>query len=448
VVIASLFVTPDIHAQVELGSTIDYAEPRKMKLAGITVMGAEYTDAQAILLFCGLKVGQEIMIPGDEIADALRKLWKNQLFSSIDIRLAEARGDDAFLVIVVKELPKLGVFKFDGIKKGDADNLREKMKIRSGNIVNENLKATATNIIKDFYIEKGYFNAKVEIVDKPYPNLPNAVELTFDIERGNRIKIEEIEWVGADKMAIATLNRTMKNTKKAAIYHVFKSSKFLEEEYEEDKAAIVARYNKDGFRNMRIVKDSIYAVGPERLKIKITLDEGNKFYFRNISFIGNTKYRSNSLDSILNIKKGDVYNMEVLQTRLNMNQTGRDVASLYTDDGYLNFYAYPVESLVPPDSIDIEVRMGEGKQYRIGVVSVSGNTKTNDHVIYREIRTRPGDLFNRSDLIRSQRELANLNYFSQEAFDIRTNPRADEGLVDLEYVVEEKPSDQIELSGG
>lgn len=446
--IASLVVTPTLKAQVELGSTIDYAEPRKMKVAGITVMGAEYTDAQAILLFCGLKVGQEIMIPGDEIADALRKLWKNQLFSSIDIRLAEARGDDAFLVIVVKELPKLGVFKFDGIKKGDADNIREKMKIRSGNIVNENLKATATNIIKDFYVEKGYFNAKVNIIEKPYPNLPNAVELTFDIERGNRIKIEEIEWVGAEKMSVAALNRTMKNTKKAAFYHVFKSSKFLEEEYEEDKAAIVARYNKEGFRNMRIVKDSIYAVGPERLKIRITLDEGNKFYFRNISFIGNTKYRSNTLDSILNIKKGDVYNMEVLQTRLNMNQTGRDVASLYTDDGYLNFYAYPVESLVPPDSIDIEVRMGEGRQYRIGVVSVSGNTKTNDHVIYREIRTRPGDLFNRSDLIRSQRELANLNYFSQEAFDIRTNPRADEGLVDLEYVVEEKPSDQIELSGG
>ena len=419
-----------------------------MKVAGITVMGAEYTDAQAILLFCGLKVGQEIMIPGDEIADALRKLWKNQLFSAIDIRLAEARGDDAYLVIVVKELPKLGVFKFNGIKKGDADNIREKMKIRSGNIVNENLKATATNIIKDFYVEKGYFNAKVNIVEKPYPNLPNAVELTFDIERGNRIKIEEIEWVGVDKMSVSALNRSMKNTKKAAFYHVFKSSKFLEEEYEEDKVAVVQRYNKQGFRNMRIVKDSIYSVGPERLKIRITIDEGNKFYFRNISFIGNTKYRSNTLDSILNIKKGDVYNMEVLQTRLNMNQSGRDVASLYTDDGYLNFYAYPVESLVPPDSIDIEVRMGEGRQYRIGVVSVSGNTKTNDHVIYREIRTRPGDLFNRSDLIRSQRELANLNYFSQEAFDIRTNPRADEGLVDLEYVVEEKPSDQIELSGG
>ena len=446
--ILTFWSAPSLNAQVELGSIIDYAEPRKMKVAGITVMGAEYTDAQAILLFCGLKVGQEIMIPGDEIADALRKLWKNQLFSAIDIRLAEARGDDAYLVIVVKELPKLGVFKFNGIKKGDADNIREKMKIRSGNIVNENLKATATNIIKDFYVEKGYFNAKVNIVEKPYPNLPNAVELTFDIERGNRIKIEEIEWVGVDKMSVSALNRSMKNTKKAAFYHVFKSSKFLEEEYEEDKVAVVQRYNKQGFRNMRIVKDSIYSVGPERLKIRITIDEGNKFYFRNISFIGNTKYRSNTLDSILNIKKGDVYNMEVLQTRLNMNQSGRDVASLYTDDGYLNFYAYPVESLVPPDSIDIEVRMGEGRQYRIGVVSVSGNTKTNDHVIYREIRTRPGDLFNRSDLIRSQRELANLNYFSQEAFDIRTNPRADEGLVDLEYVVEEKPSDQIELSGG
>jgi outer membrane protein insertion porin family len=447
-VLFALLTSPVIHSQVELGSTIDYAEPRKMKIAGITVMGAEYTDAQAILLFCGLKVGQEIMIPGDEIADALRKLWKNQLFSAIDIRLAEARGDDAFLLVVVKELPKLGVFKFEGIKKGDADNLREKMKIRSGNIVNENLKATATNVIKDFYVEKGYFNAKVNIIEKTYPNLPNAVELTFDIERGNRIKIEEIEWVGVDKMPITSLKRAMKNTKSAAFYHVFKSSKFLEEEYEEDKVAIIERYNKQGFRNMRIVKDSIYPVSSERLKIRITIDEGNKFYFRNISFIGNTKYRSSTLDSILNLKKGDVYNMEVLQTRLNMNQNGRDVASLYSDDGYLNFYAYPVESLVPPDSIDIEIRMGEGRQYRIGNVSVSGNTKTNDHVIYREIRTRPGDLFNRSDLIRSQRELANLNYFSQEAFDIRTNPRADEGLVDLEYVVEEKPSDQIELSGG
>ncbi|MFM7722885.1 MAG: outer membrane protein assembly factor BamA [Bacteroidota bacterium] len=450
IVICALFLmNQQGFAQIELGNTnVDYAEPRKMKIAGITVLGAEFTDPQAIKLFAGLQVGQELMIPGDEIADAVRKLWTNQLFSDIDIRLAEARGDDAYLVIVVKEMPRLGVFRFDGIKKSEADNLREKMKIRTGNVANENLKATAINVIREYYLEKGFYNAQVSIKEKPYDNLPNSVELTFDIERGNRIKIEEIEWVGVSQFKTAKLNWAMKNTKSVAWWRVFKSSKFIDEEYEEDKVAIVNKYNKEGFRNMRILKDSVYRISPERLKVRIEVEEGNKFYFRNISFIGNTKYRSSSLDSVLNIKKGDVFNMEVLQTRINMNQNGRDIASLYSDDGYLNFYAYPVESLVPPDSIDIEIRMGEGKQYRLGTVSVSGNDKTNDHVIYREIRTLPGDLFNRSDLMRTQRELNALGYFDPEGFDVRTNPRPDEGLVDLEYVVAEKPSDQIELSGG
>lgn len=444
----SLVCSMNLLAQIELGDAIDYAEPRRMKIAGLSVLGAEFTDPQAIKLFSGLQIGQEIMIPGDEIADAIRKLWKDQLFSEIDIRLAEARGDDAYLVIVVKELPKLGVFRFQGIKKSEADNIREKLKIRTGNIVSENLKAKSTKVIQDYFLEKGYYNAKVDIVVKPYPNLPNAVELTFDVHPGNRVKIEDIEWVGVNKMPISTINRAMKNTKKQAFWHVFKASKFLEDDFEEDLSNVVGKYYKAGFRNMRILRDTVYQVSAERVKVRIEVEEGNKFYFRNITFIGNSKYRGTTLDSILNIKRGDVYNMEILQARLNMNPNGRDVSSLYTDDGYLNFYAYPVESLVPPDSIDIEVRMGEGKQYRVGVVSVSGNTKTNDHVIYREIYTRPGDLFNRSDLIRSQRELASLNYFNQEKFDIRTNPRADEGLVDLEYVVEEKPSDQVQLSGG
>jgi outer membrane protein insertion porin family len=311
------------------------------------------------------------------------------------------------------------------------------MKIRTGNVANENLKATAINVIREYYLEKGFYNAQVSIKEKPYDNLPNSVELTFDIERGNRIKIEEIEWVGVSQFKTAKLNWAMKNTKSVAWWRVFKSSKFIEEEYEDDKVAVINKYNKEGFRNMRILSDSVYRISPERLKVRIEVEEGNKFYFRNISFIGNTKYRSSSLDSVLNIKKGDVFNMEVLQTRINMNQNGRDIASLYSDDGYLNFYAYPVESLVPPDSIDIEIRMGEGKQYRLGTVSVSGNDKTNDHVIYREIRTLPGDLFNRSDLMRTQRELNALGYFDPEGFDVRTNPRPDEGLVDLEYVVAE-----------
>ena len=435
-------------SQKTIGGSISYTEPLKYKVAGIAVVGTEFTDAQAIKLFSGLVEGKEILIPGEEITEAVRKLWKQHLFKDVEIQVAEIRGADIFLVIQVKEMERLGTFRFEGIKKGEADNIREKLDLRSGRVCDENLKMTAKNSILDFYVEKGFFNTEVRIKEIPDPIVKNGIQLTFEIKKGKRVKIEWIDIQGNDQLADKKLKRALKNTKQQAWWRFWKASKYIVKEYEEDLAGVVAKYNKEGFRNAKILKDSICVLSENRIGLVIKLEEDRRFYFGDILFVGNTKYQRSTLDSVLNIKKGDLYNLELLNSRLNYNPNGRDLSSLYTDDGYLNFYSYPLETLVLPDTIDVEIRMGEGKQFRIGEVAISGNSKTNDHVIFREIRTRPGDLFNRSDLMRSQRELNALGFFNPEAFDIRTNPNPDKGTVDLEYVVEEKPSDQIQLSGG
>jgi outer membrane protein insertion porin family len=457
---------PSGMAQTIIGNQVDYAAPLNYRIAGISVLGAQYTDVQAIKLFSGLQEGDEVTIPGDAISDAVRKLWKQKLFTDIGIYAAEFRGNDVYLVISLKESPRMTKYVINGIKKSEADNLREKLDLRTMTISTDNVKNNAIKTIKDYYIDKGYYAATVSITEREDATLQNGVILEFDINRGDRVKIEEIVIEGAGiaqekkdfffikgkklkpVMSNSAIKRTMKETKERDWKRIFKASKYIEEKYEEDKQKIIAKYNKKGFRNAKITYDSVYTINSERVGIYMKIEEDKRFYFRNINFVGNTKYTTGRLDSVLNIRRGDIYNVEQLETRLNFNPQGIDLSSLYTDDGYLAFYAFPVETLVEPDSIDIEIRMNEGKQFRIGRVGISGNTKTNDHVIFREIRTRPGELFNRSDIIRTQRELASLGYFNQEAFDVRTNPRPDEGLVDLEYVLEEKPNDQIQLSGG
>ena len=466
--IAMLFiaVAQTVEGQTVIGNQVDYAAPLNYKIAGITVSGAQYTDVQAIKLFSGLQEGDEVAIPGDAISDAVRKLWKQRLFTDIGIYAAEFRGNDVYLVISLKESPRMTKYVINGVKKSESDNLREKLDLRTMTISTDNVKNNSIKTIKDYYIDKGYYAATIKVSEREDPTLQNGVILEFDVNKGDRVKIEEIIIEGAGiaqekrdilflkgrkmrpVMSVSAIKRTMKDTKERDWSRVFKSSKFMEEKYEEDKQKIIAKYNKKGFRNAKIAYDSVYTINSERVGIYMKIEEDKRFYFRNINFVGNTKYTTGRLDSVLNIRRGDIYNLELLETRLNFNPQGIDLSSLYTDDGYLAFYAFPVETLIEPDSIDIEVRMNEGKQFRIGRINISGNTKTNDHVIFREIRTRPGELFNRSDIIRTQRELASLGYFNQEAFDVRTNPRPDDGLVDLEYVLEEKPNDQIQLSGG
>ncbi|MCC7233519.1 MAG: outer membrane protein assembly factor BamA, partial [Bacteroidia bacterium] len=268
------------------------------------------------------------------------------------------------------------------------------------------------------------------------------------VDRKKKVRIRQIDFEGNTAISGKELRRTMKDTKRKRWWKIFTSAKFLEDKYRDDKTKIIARYNDKGYRDAAIVSDSIYRTGKSGLAIKIRLNEGPKYYFRNITWVGNTKHTSQELSNILGIKKGDVFDQSALDQKLYMSQNSRDVSSLYMDDGYLFFNITPVEVMVENDSIDMEMRIYEGRQARINKVTVTGNTKTNDRVIMREIRTKPGQLFSRSDIIRSQRELAQLGYFDQEKLGVNPKPNPADGTVDIEYTVEEKPSDQFEVSGG
>jgi outer membrane protein insertion porin family len=317
-----------------------------------------------------------------------------------------------------------------------------------GKVVTDNLIVSTENIIKDHFVDKGFLNVEIETVMENDTTLPNNVTLKFDVKKGKKVKIANIIFRGNEEVKHAKLRRSMKETKQRQWWRVWKTSKFLDYEYETDKKAIIAKYNQMGYRDARILSDTIYKVNNKLINVEINLEEGRKYYFRNIDWVGNTKYPSEVLNKILGIKKGDVYDQSRLEANLFMNPNGRDVSSLYLDDGYLFFNVEPVEALVVNDSIDLEMRIREGKQATINKVTVVGNTKTNDHVILRELRTKPGQLFSRADIIRSQRELSQLGYFNAETLGVEPKPNPVDGTVDIEYTVEEKPSDQIELSGG
>ncbi len=421
---------------------------KKYKLAGLTVLGADYTDAQAVKLFSALQIGQELTIPGEELSNSIRNLWAQDLFDDIGIELAEVRGDEVYLVIQVKELPRLTRYSFTGVSRSEQETLKGKVELLTGRVVNENVVATAGKRLREHYHDKGFWDAEIDITQWSDSTFENGARLNIAIKKGEKVKVGEIVLAGTQQIETKRILRTMKDLKAKQWYRIFKSSKFVETNLDAARTQVIALYNTEGFRNARILSDSIYRLDDGSLGIEFDIYEGNQFHFGDIAFTGNAKYRSTQLDSILGIKQGDVYNLERLETRVYMDPKGLDLSSLYQDDGYLTFQVVPIETRIENDTIDIEVRMMEGKQFRIGKVIVKGNTKTNDHVIYREIRTRPGDLFSRTDIIRTQRELAQLNYFNQEAFGINPIQHPEDGTVDIEYAVEEKPSDQIELSGG
>lgn len=439
------------NAQVTLSedlSGIDYANPKEYVIGGITVEGVEHLDKKVLILLSGLSEGDKVTVPGDKITKALENLWNQGLFSDIDIRATKITGNKIFLEYYLQERPRLAGFRFRGTKKSEEDDIRDKVKLIKGKVFNENLESTTKSKVKAYFVDKGFLNTEVILTTERDSSLPNSVFLLIEVKKKKKVKINEIIFHGNEQMSDNKLKRTMKETKQKRWWNIFKASKFLKAEYKTDKQKIIAKYNKEGFRDAQILSDTIYQFDEKTINIEITLTEGKKYYFRNIDWVGNTKYSDEILSAVLGVKKGDIYNQEALETNLYMNQNGRDVSSLYLDDGYLFFNVTPVEVLVEGDSIDLEMRMYEGKQATINKVTVTGNTKTNDHVILREIRTKPGQLFSRADIIRSQRELANLGYFDPEKLQVNPKPNPADGTVDIEYVVEEKPSDQIELSGG
>jgi outer membrane protein insertion porin family len=468
-----LFIANNLQAQlISSGnlSSINYAQPKEYVIGGMTVTGVKYLDQDVLINISGLKVGETIKVPGETITKAIEKLWKQGLFSDVKIVAQRIIENKIFLEIQLMERPRLSKFAIQGVKKSEADDIRDRIHLVRGNQITDNIITNTKINVKEYFVDKGFYNVEVDITQKPDSNFVNSVILYIKVNPKKRVKIQNIrihgnmpdevykeELVKQDAGFFKTkfkkspfndnkLRRKMKDTKQKTWYNVFKSSKYVESNFKVDKDNIIAKYNERGYRDARIVKDSLSVDGPRTLNLDIWIDEGKKYYFRNITWVGNSKYNSEFLTKYLGINKGDIYNQTLLDDKLFVSE--QSLSSLYLDDGYLFFNLTPVEIAIDNDSIDIEMRLQEGKQARVNRVTVIGNTKTNDHVILREIRTKPGDLFRRSDIIRTQRELAQLGYFDPEKLNVTPKPDPATSTVDLEYIVEEKPSDQIELSGG
>ncbi len=425
-----------------------YMSPKEYELGPIKVYGADNYDHQAIKLIAGLRQGLPITLPSEQINTAIKNLWKEGLFSDIAIYAEKEIAGVVYLIIELKPRPKLSRFKFTGVSKREADKIREEISLFSGKTITENLVFQTKNQIRGFFREKAFYNVKVNI-DRIKDTVINNSELfVIDVDKGEKVGIKEIKINGVTEIPNWKLKLAMKDTKKKSLFRIFKRSKFTDLSYETDKLSLLNKFNEVGLRDAEIVFDTVYQIDDKNLVIDLTINEGGKYYFGEITWTGNTKYRSSYLDTILGIKRGDLYNKSLLEQRVFGNGDGRDISSLYMDRGYLFFQIIPVETNVTDRHINYQIRMLEGKEARIGSVSIRGNTKTNDYVILREIRTKPGDLFNKADIMRTQRELAQLGYFNEQAFQVNPLPNPANGTVDIEYVVEEKSSDQIELSGG
>jgi len=428
---------------------IDFSNPKEYELGGITVSGVQFLDESVLITLTGLNIGDRYKVPGDEIAKAIENLWKQGLLADVKVVATKITGDKIFLNFNLTERPRLSKFAFSGISKNEAEKLREKIQLAKGKVITENLVYLTRNQVRDYYVEKGYLFIEVNIkTERDSIAGPNQELMRIDVGNRRKVKINNVILHGNKEFSTKKIYRKLKGTKIKGWYKIFSNSKFSEDALEKDIEKVEAGYAAKGYRDAVVTKDTVYRFDDRSVNVELWINEGSKYFFRNITWVGNTKYSSNILSQTLGIKKGDVYNQAKLEEGLFMSQNQRDISSLYMDDGYLFFQVTPVEVNVENDSIDLEMRIYEGKQATINRVTVKGNTKTNDKVVLREIRTKPGELFNRADIIRTQRELAQLGYFDQEKLSVNPKPNPADGTVDIEYTVEERPSDQLELSGG
>jgi len=428
--------------------SLDYEKRTSYEIGGVNVVGTETRDKNAIKSIVKLKEGEQIILAGDKIGRGIKSLWRLGIFSDVAIVMDSITEDKVYLTIKLEESPALSKINFNGVKKNWLDDITGSVgeSVRIGGILTQNGKTEAVQKIKDFYRTKGFRNAQVTVDEKPNPNKANSVIAEFNVVPKDRMKIDRIEFVGNEFVSDRKLRKLMKETKRKST--LLKKSKFVEDDFEEDKKNVIAHYNKLGYRDATILGDSLWVNEEDHLELKISLEEGNQYVYRNITWKGNSLYTDQQLAGILGIQVGDIYNSELLDKRLEFSLDGRDVSSLYMDNGYLFFQVTPTEISVSNDSIDLEMRIYEGPQATIDKVSIAGNDRTNENVIRRTIRTIPGEKFSRSNIIRSQRELQNLGYFNPETMDISTPVNAERGTVDIEYIVEETPSDQLELSAG
>jgi outer membrane protein insertion porin family len=468
--------------------------PREYTIAAVEITGVRYLDSSIVFSIANLLPGEKFMHPGTDIfGKSIANLWRQKLFSNVQILVTRVDGEKVWLEINVQERPRLGNFKFVGPTKSQVDELLGKINLAKQTIITENTRREIIEKTSKFFTEKSYRNVKVWIDEKPDTAFVNSSEMIIYVEKGEKVKIDNIRFYGNENVDDFRLKKQLKGTKemgKATLhaentpspygvekpfsfnqyikewgflslsktkklldpYFRFKLSgaKFDDVKFEEDREKVLDFYNTLGYRDAQILEDTLLRNPSGNINVDIKVDEGKKYYFGNISWKGNAKYNDSVLNVILGITKGDVYNLSILNKRLGKeaSQEGGDISGLYMDDGYLFFRAEPIEMAVYNDTIDYEIRITEGPQARIKNVTIAGNEKTKDHVIRRELRTVPGELFSRSDLIRSQRELANLQFFNQETINPGVVPNADDGTVDINWKLEEKSSDQLELSAG
>lgn len=505
--IAALCIHSSISAQVTTDSTGQPASidvnlenifsqkvPHRYKIANITITGNKFFDQALLSSIANINVGDEVVIPGgDQFARAINNLWKQNYFSNVEIYLTKVEGNNISIEINVTERPRLSSFTFKGIPKSQGEDLTPKVGLVKGRIITENMRRSAIEAIQKYYADKGFRSVKTEIVETKDPKVENALTMTLVIDKGTKVKINDISFAG-NTIPETRLKKQMKGTKektritlhppednngasdsdritfgkylkdmgflsftktKEALdpyvrLKFLTSAKFNSKKYEEDKEKILDYYNSLGYRDAVIVKDTQYYNAKGDLNIDLAVNEGHKYYFGNIAWRGNTKYSDSVLATLLGIQKGDVYNVEMLNKKLGKQASpeGGDISGLYMDDGYLFFRTEAVETAVYNDTIDHEIRVVEGPQATIKNVRIAGNDKTKEYVIRRELRTIPGEKFSRTDLIRSQREIVNLGFFNQEKVAPNVNPNPDDGTVDINWAVEEKSSDQLELSAG
>lgn len=431
-----------------LFAQVDYENPKVYTIGGIEIAGCEYTVQQAVLEKTGLNIGDQIAIPGPEISNAIKRLWDQALFSDIRIEIDNVVGDKVFLLVSVTERSRISRYSFIGLSKGEEDDLREKISLVRGTKWTEEKQRRTDRMIKNFFIEKGYLNTKVNFLTEPDAALLGGVWIKIMVDKGSRVKINEIKITGNQDFSDSRLKGKLKEVTERRWWRLWKRSKYIPKKLDDAKANLIAYYNANGYRDAEVVYDTVTPYDIKSIDLELEVFEGDQYYIRNIEFTGNYKYNHDSLASIIGIERGDVYNSELLDRKLHGDATGQDIGSLYLDDGYLFFRAEPIEARVDGDSVDLEIRIFEGPQATIRKVIVEGNTKTSDYVILRELRTLPGQKFSRSDLIRSQREILNLGYFNQENLQVIPIPDPVNGTVDIKYVVEEKPSDQLQVQGG
>ena len=459
--IALLALTTSLaFAQVE----VDYTRPRKYIVGDVAVEGNTYFSSNQIVSQTGLLKGREVTIPGDDITSAIKKLTTRGFFEDVGIyvdHFSPAR-DSVYLTIKIMERPRVSKYTYTGIKSSEKKDLQERLNLRRGGEFSDYVKESSIGIIKRYYAEKGYLLCDVDVQTQKDSMVRHAIQVNFNIDKGPKVRIKDINFIGNEHVSDYTLAKSMKKTKSNKFYNFFNSKKFNEKEYPEDKKNLISAFNEAGYRDARIVRDSVYLVDvvskngkvKKRICIDLEFDEGNKYYFRDVTWTGNSVYSAETLNEVLKIQKGDVYDKVSLQKRLygGGKQTDYDVSKLYRDNGYLFFQLSPVETNIQNDSVDVEIRISEGKQATIGNVVINGNDLTNEKVVRRQIYTRPGYLFSQSDFERSIREISSLGQFDPEAIMSEGGysivPNQLDNTVDLIYNVTEKPSSQLELSGG